>query len=300
MSRDNHFYHLIKMHLNLTFQIHNSEVVLSLIDDDLILNDEICIVNHSNLYQCYNTVSAVIPEYNSIYNRLETLNCDQKLVALYFLLNTCIFPKELIKRWLTDSNLSSVDADCLADSISMMQIENLEKIFEASSSVYFALNPTTKTRLYPIQKITHLQDLLDKQSTTKSLLCYDTILGKLDREPYLDISSLPETLFQIEDKRCIIIGLSVNYTTLIISLTAKDGLKDQLCDLVPLGLRDKLSMFRAMQRFPEINEILKSYFKRIEFYGLSANGSLSLIDLFDSWIDNSDFQTIPLYLKIIK
>lgn len=238
------------------------------------------------------------------------LTQNQTIVILYFLLHRTIFPPSIISGYLYDVGICTDQSDRLGRLIYDLKSDILDQDeFDFSKLIRnksFNHNPGT-----------------DKSSDGKF---YDlnTLFNSLDRNEYyywkfdsiqrnnstdkrdVNLSQIKETLFEVEDKKHIIIGLSVPFTSLLRNIASENiQLLNELSRCVAIGYRDKTSIAGALSDHPEILTILINYgFKSLEYYGITEGRKWIQMHegIFNKSEVNARLQSfcIPLFIKILK
>lgn len=282
----------------------NGSVSLLLISEELMTNSSQVYMQENEVLLIKTVLSDIVPGYKRFLKTLSGYSFNQTALIVYFLFNERTFNREVIYRWLGDCGLENNYQ--LADQIYLLRIENLESINIATQTIYNELQHRMLTVNNTQNELVTLAFVLNEVNSGKEIcFCYDDYTKtKACGSNLIDLSKINETLFEVEDKSCIIIGLSVSFTSFIISVSnERTLLMETLCNTVPIELRDKYCVYTVLNMFPQISGILTLHgYKDMECYGVNKLGKLIKADnfLIDSEQKDEKIGIIPLFIKIIK
>lgn len=304
--------------LAITAYLQKTSVVFELVDFKLVdslLNRKL--ISIKEVKQCPSTEDFL----NNFGKKglLQELTEDQLLIALYFYLKKVVPSQQIIYYWLIETSCNTIIAGQVAQLVYETIIEDLDKENLLSECIKVGLSKN---------KINSNENYCDDISQIlNELSSGHPIHWKFDNEhsiPFnnqeriklINISNLTEALFQLEDHNRLIIGL-INSTTSMIELLCSYKLEylEEICKIVPLGLRDILSVGSALRMFPEMRTkiLITAGMKEIELFGMDSNG---ILRKFPNWMIDHFFYSnikftipdlsirenrfIPLFLNLIK
>lgn len=296
--------------MNLAIEIRHSNLVTSysLIDRDskdcsdfLLTSDDLETIKSSEWYFPLKT--------NDKKSLLDNCTDNQLITAIYFYIDINPVSESLMKQWFLDTGCLSETAIELSRLVNSSRIKRLYEdtdiVFDGTINNNQSLDAFTEssTRL-------SIGEILETMESGKPLLWSFDSFSHYSCEEYsvIDLSVLRESKIVIEDHHCIIIGFSVNYTTFLEFVAAKDEeLLSQLCTYVDVSLRDNLSIGSVLISQPLIiNDITASRYSVISFYGIGADGKLTLypnnpdIGKICHYYPKKGYNLMPFFLKIHK
>lgn len=242
---------------------------------------------------------------------IKNLNSNQIILALYFLLNRSVFPPAIISQYLIDTGTSDEKSDKLALLIYNRKLEMLDNMEIDFENIILSedIRSDSKIRNLPLNETyTSVSEIFNSlHSCTDIRWQFDSIgQPSFSKSKCINLTHLKEALFEVEDKKHIVIGLSVPYSSFLrIIASDNKSLLHQLSQLVPVGYRDKTSFGSASIENPQINQtLIQAGFKKPDYYGITESGMLDQIQG-DSLSRNIQVNSsrpllVPLFAKILK
>jgi len=251
--------------------------------------------------------------------RRELKNCilsgfkpNEIALLAYFYLNPLPFSVSLITLWFIDAGADEIRAGELASAVFIARTnrEDAELWFIndlAMSDAGYKDQYPDNFQYHTPQNLDEVLNLLLKSGDVA--FSYDPLdpppHNKMDSTLHINMESIPECSFLIEDHSVVISGLATTITEMAgLSEIKWPVFHRQMVDSIPLYLRDFYSTARLVTEKPEVLlSLLQEHSCEIDLISIDRDGK-TLNTRLESWYSNSGRQQgrleIPVYLRIMK
>jgi hypothetical protein len=251
--------------------------------------------------------------------RRELKNCilsgfkpNEIALLAYFYLNPLPFSVSLITRWFIDAGAEKIRAGELARAVFVARTnrEDAELWFIndlAMSDAGYKDQYPDNFQYHTPQNLDEVLNLLLKSGDVA--FSYDPLdpppHNKMDSTLHINMETIPECSFLIEDHSVVISGLATTITEMAgLSEIKWPVFHRQMIDSIPLYLRDFYSAARLVTEKPDVLlSLLQEHSCEIDLISIDRNGKVLNTSL-ESWYKKSGCQEgrveIPVYLRITK